>query len=87
MRTIRLMSALLAAVALAACGGPKVIGGDSETVSIEAGPLSDADAAATDYCRRYGKSAVLLGDGPLGPSTVERLYDYNCVSPAAQSAP
>ena len=83
MRAIYWSVLLALAWALAACGGPKVLAGDGETVSITAGPLDDVDAIATAYCRRFGKHAVAIGDGPLGPDTTERLYDYNCVAPAA----
>jgi len=68
--------------ALAACGGPRILAGDSETVSITAEPLDDVDAVATGYCKRFGKQAEALGDRAVGPDTTERLYDYNCVAPA-----
>lgn len=66
---------------LAACGGPKILAGDSDTVSITGAPWDDVAAAAAEYCRGYGKTAEPLGDRPLGPETTERLYDYNCVTP------
>ena len=69
--------------ALAACGGgPQVIGGSENTVSIKAGRLANVSGFAERYCRGYGKRAVALGDRSLGPSTTKRLYAYNCVSPA-----
>ena len=78
-----IVSALSALSALGACGGgPDVIGGDATTVSITAGPLTDVSAMAEKYCRGYGKRAVALGNKPLGPSSVKRLYAYNCVNPA-----
>ena len=67
--------------ALAACGGPKVLAGDSETVSITAGPLDDVGSVAASYCQRFDKQAEALGDRPLGPDTTQRLYDYNCIAP------
>ncbi len=82
MRLLRLAIPLWVAMALHACSGPEVMGGGSDAVSIAAGPLTDADAMAQAYCQRYGKRAVFLGDGPVGPSTVKRLYGYDCVSPA-----
>ena len=82
MRLLRLTVPFWVVCALNACSGPEVIGGGSDAVSIAAGPLTNADALAKAYCQRYGKRAVLLGDGPVGPSTVKRLYGYDCVSPA-----
>jgi len=66
---------------LAACGGPKILAGDSDTVSITGAPWDDVPTAAADYCQGFGKTAEALGDRPLGPDTTERLYDYNCVVP------
>jgi hypothetical protein len=86
MRSIRFKLLLLvvcALGALSACvGGPEVIAGDDSTVSITAVPFSDAIGMAEMYCRGYGKRAVALGNKPLGPSSVKRLYAYNCVNPA-----
>ncbi len=86
MRIVRFKILLLivsALSALSACGGgPEVIGGGATTVSITAGPLTNVSAVAERYCRGYGKRAVALGDKPLGPSSIKRLYAYNCVNPA-----
>ena len=80
MRTSRLVLLLISLSPLSACGGgPKVIGGGENTVSIVAGPLTNVDALAQNYCKRYRKRAVSIGVGPLGPSTVKRLYAYDCV--------
>ena len=74
---------LLAVLALGACsGGPQVIAGSENTVSIKAGPLANVGGFAERYCQGYGKRAVALGDKPLGPSTTKRLYVYDCASPA-----
>ena len=83
MRSIRFKILLLVVFALGACGGgPEVIGGGENTVSIRAGPLANVSGFAERYCQDYGKRAVALGDKPLGPSTTKRLYAYNCVNPA-----
>jgi hypothetical protein len=83
MRLARFKILLLIVSALGACGGgPEVIGGGETTVSITAGPLTNAGAMAERYCQGYGKRAVALGDKPLGPSSIKRLYAYNCVNPA-----
>ncbi len=83
MRFVRFKILLLVVFALSACvGGPEVIGGDDSTVSITAVPFSDAGGMAERYCRGYGKRAVALGNKPLGPSSVKRLYAYDCVNPA-----
>ena len=83
MRSIRFKILLPVVFALGACGdGPDVIGGDATTVSITAGPLTNVSAKAERYCRDYGKRAVALGNKPLGPSSIKRLYAYNCVNPA-----
>jgi hypothetical protein len=85
MRLLRLTVPLWVVCALSvlsACSGPEVIGGGRDSVSIAAGPLTDVDGIAKRYCQRYGKRAAFLGDGPVGPSTVKRLYGYDCVSPA-----
>ena len=80
MRTSRLALLLISLSPLSACGGgPEILAGGENTVSIVAGPLSNVDALAQNYCRRYRKRAVLIGAGPLGPSTVKRLYAYDCV--------
>lgn len=81
MRLLRLSVPLWIVLALNACS-PEVIGGGPDAVSIAAGPLTDVQGIAQKYCARYGKRAELLGDGPVGPSTVKRLYGYDCVSPA-----
>jgi len=68
---------------LGACAkGPEIVGGGENTVSIAAGPLVNVSGMANRHCRQYGKSAVYLGNKPLGPSTTRRLYAYNCVVPA-----
>lgn len=82
MRSIHRVVLLSLLGVLAACGGPKILAGDSETVSITAEPLDDVDAVATGYCQRFGKRAEALGNRAVGPDTTERLYDYNCVAPA-----
>ena len=80
MRSSRLALLLFLLSPLSACGGgPEILAGGENTVSIVAGPLSNVDALAQNYCRRYRKRAVLIGAGPLGPSTVKRLYAYDCV--------
>ena len=83
MRSNRFKLLLPVVFALGACGGgPEVIGGDESTVSITAGPLANVSGMAERYCRGYGKRAVAMGNKPLGPSSVKRLYAYNCVNPA-----
>ena len=83
MRFVRFKILLLVVFALGACsGGPEIIGGDDSTVSITAGPLTNVGAMAERYCRGYGKRAVALGNKALGPSSIKRLYAYNCVNPA-----
>jgi hypothetical protein len=83
MRLARFKILLLVISALSGCGGgPEVIGGGETTVSITAGPLTNVSAMAGRYCQGYGKRAVALGDKPLGPSSIKRLYAYNCVNPA-----
>ena len=83
MRLARLIILPLVISALGACGGgPQVIGGSANTVSIEAGPLANVSGFAEKYCQGYGKRAMALGDKPLGPSTIKRLYYYDCVGPA-----
>ncbi len=80
MRTSRLALLLFSLSPLSACGGgPEAFAGGENAVSIAAGPLSNVDALAQNYCRRYRKRAVLVGAGYLGPSTVKRLYAYDCV--------
>ncbi len=80
MRTSRLALLLISLSPLSACGGgPEILAGGENTVSIVAGPLSNVDALAQNYCRRYRKRAVLVGARYLGPSTVKRLYAYDCV--------
>ncbi len=79
--SLRLAWPFALALTLAACtAGPKVVAGDENTVSIEAVPLADPAGFAEDYCQRFGKRAVAIGDIPLGPDTPTRLYDYNCVA-------
>ena len=41
-----------------------------------------AERIVQNYCKRYGKRAVLIDAGPIGPSTVKRLRAYDCVNPA-----
>ena len=83
MQVIRSTILLFAVFTLGACGGgPQVIGGSEDTVSIKAGPLARVSGFAERYCQAYGKRAVALGDKALGPSTTKRLYVYNCTSPA-----
>lgn len=77
----RLIVLLSMVCALGACGGPKILAGDSDTVSITAEPWDDVEVVATRYCQGFGKQAQALGNGPLGPDTTKRLYDYNCVAP------
>ena len=74
---------ILAVLAVGGCGiQPQLVAGSEDTVSFSAGPLANVNGYAQRYCRRYGKSAVFLGDRPLGPSTTQRLYAFNCISPA-----
>ncbi len=83
MRLARLKMSILVVCTLAACGGgPEVIGGSEDTVSIKAGPLANVRGFAERYCQGYDKRAVAMGNRPLGPSTTKRLYAYNCVSPS-----
>ena len=73
----------LAALLVAGCGvQPKLVAGSEDSVSFSAGPLANVNGYAKRYCRRYGKNAVYIGDRPLGPSTTERLYGFNCIGPA-----
>lgn len=83
MRLVHRVILLSLSGALAACGGPKILAGDSETVSITAEPVDDVDAVASRYCERFGKQAEAVGDRAVGADTTERLYDYNCVAPGA----
>ncbi len=84
MRLILALVFLLIASSLAACAsGPKIVGGGSETVSIEARPLDNVSRFADSYCQGYGKRAVAMGNMAVGPSTTKRIYAYNCVNPAA----
>ncbi len=83
MRLVRLMVLFLVFATLGACGGgPHVIAGGENAVSIKAGPLANVSGFAEKYCQGYGKRAVALGDMSLGPSTTKRLYAYDCVNPA-----
>ena len=83
MRSIRFKMLLLVVSALSACGGgPEIVGGSEDLVSIKAGPLDNVSGLARRHCQRYGKRAVPVGNKAVGPSTTKRLYAYNCVSPA-----
>ena len=75
---VRLCLAFTCLLSLAACGA-RVVAGDANTVSVETGPFGNVEATAREHCAEFGKSAVPIGGGYLGPGTTRRIYAFNCV--------
>lgn len=76
---------LLATVALPQCSktmldSPTILGGNENTVSIEAGKITNPYDFAQKYCERFGKHAVKIGSTAITDSDITRLYGYDCVS-------
>ena len=59
---------------------PKIVKGNSKTVSIAAGPLLFPHSVANTHCDAYGKRAVLVGRQRLdqGEENMTDLYIYDC---------
>lgn len=61
---------------------PEVVAGSPNTVTLRAGSLADAGAAARRYCADYGKRAVEQVQGRVRATAIS-FYVYDCVEPVA----
>lgn len=82
----RMIILLVAVVALGGCASilkyapPTVISGSKTEVKIRAGiNAGHPGGAATDYCRKLGKSAIMTDDPPIdGFWTNTKIYRFEC---------
>lgn len=83
---VRIMVVFVMVVGAGGCASilqyapPTVISGSNVDVKVRAGiRAGHPGGAATDHCRRYGKSAVMSDDPPVdGPWANTKIFSFEC---------
>ena len=57
---------------------PTVVARSETTISIKAGLWADARSVAVAHCKRFGRVAVLVSQGPISHDKILRLFVFDC---------